>query len=147
MINSLYDKCKSKLFKKYKLRSDFGNRVHLVNSLPTELRGKVRYDITLDQTATDEIFGIYELWLHGNRKLMVKQELHTEYIDSDNHLFRDEHIDGNIYYIDIGVTDLELNRTKFYIFDDYVDGHPKSVWVLVEDILEGYKHNYIPYMV
>lgn len=151
MLNLLYNKFKNNvnlnLFKKHKSRADFGNRRHLVNLLPVELRDKVKYDVTHDQTVTDEVLGINEIWLHGNRKLIVKQALYIEYIERDYHLFKDDHIDGRIYYIDIGAVDLELNRTKFFIFDDYVDGNPKSVWVLVEDILEGYKHNYIPYMI
>lgn len=135
-------------FKNNKLRSDFSNREQLVNLLPSELRDKVRCDIRYGQTTTDEILGIDEIWFHGNHKLIVKQELYIEDIDGgDYYLFKDDHVDGKLYYIDIGVVDLELIKTKFFKFDDYENGVPKSVWVLVEDILEGYKNNYIPYMI
>ena len=146
MLNLFYNKFK-KCLKNIRLRSDFGNRIHLVKLLPSELKDKVKYNVNYGQIVTDDILGIDEIWLNGHRKLIVKQELYIEDLETDYHLFKDEHIDGKLYYIDIGVVDLELIKTKFFKFDDYEDGVPKSVWVLVEDILEGYKNNYIPYMI
>ena len=146
MLNLFYNKFK-KCLKQIRLRSDFGNRIYLVKLLPSELKDKVKYNVKYGQTVTDEILGIDEIWLNGHRKLIVKQELYIEDLETDYHLFKDEHIDGKLYYIDIGVVDLELIKTKFFKFDDYDNGTPKSVWVLVEDILDGYKANYIPYMI
>lgn len=146
MLNLFYNKFKN-CFKNSRLRSDFGNRLHLVKLLPSELKDKVKYNVKYGQTTTDEIFGIDEIWLHGNPKLIVKQELYIEDINGDYYLFKDDHTDGKLYYIDIGVIDLELIKVKFFKFDDYDNGIPKSVWVLVDDILEGYKTNYIPYMI
>ena len=146
MLNLFYNKFK-KCLKQIRLRSDFGNRVHLVKLLPSELKDKVKYNVNYGQIVTDDILGIDEIWLNGHRKLIVKQELYIEDLETDYHLFKDEHIDGKLYYIDIGVVDLELIKVKFFKFDDYDNGLPKSVWVLVEDILDGYKANYIPYMI
>ena len=146
MLNLFYNKFK-KCLKNIRLRSDFGNRIHLVKLLPSELKDKVKYNVKYGQIVTDDILGIDEIWLNGHRKLIVKQELYIEDLETDYHLFKDEHIDGKLYYIDIGVVDLELIKVKFFKFDDYDNGTPKSVWVLVEDILDGYKANYIPYMI
>ena len=95
MLNLFYNKFK-KCLKKIRLRSDFGNRTHLVKLLPSELKDKVKYNVKYDQIVTDEILGIDEIWLNGHRKLIVKQELYIEDLETDYHLFKDEHIDGKL---------------------------------------------------
>ena len=119
------------------IKNDFENKEHLIDQLPDKLKEKVNK--TEEKWYDDDIVGIDEIWLKNERKLIVKQELfYTNITEEDDSEFEEcEIIDGKMFYADIEENNLELYRTKFFKFDDYDNGVPKSVWLLVEDVLKG----------
>lgn len=122
---------------KIMIKNDFENKEHLIGQLPDKLKEKVNK--TEEKWYDDDIVGIDEIWLKNERKLIVKQELfYTNITEEDASEFEEcEIIDGKMFYADIEENNLELYRTKFFKFDDYDNGVPKSVWLLVEDVLKG----------
>lgn len=122
---------------KIMIKNDFENKEHLIDQLPDKLKEKVNK--TEEKWYDDDIVGIDEIWLKNERKLIVKQELfYTNITEEDDYEFEEcEIIDGKMFYADIEENNLELHRTKFFKFDDYDNGVPKSVWLLVEDVLKG----------
>lgn len=122
---------------KIMIKNDFENKEHLIDQLPDKLKEKVNK--TEEKWYDDDIVGIDEIWLKNERKLIVKQELfYTNITEEDDSEFEEsEIIDGKMFYVDVEENNLELYRTKFFKFDDYDNGVPKSVWLLVEDVLKG----------
>ena len=122
---------------KIMIKNDFENKEHLIDQLPDKLKEKVNK--TEEKRYDDDIVGIDEIWLKNERKLIVKQELfYINITEEDDFEFEEcEIIDGKMFYADIEENNLELYRTKFFKFDNYDNGVPKSVWLLVEDVLKG----------
>lgn len=122
---------------KIMIKNDFENKEHLIDQLPDKLKEKVNK--TEEKWYDDDIVGIDEIWLKNERKLIVKQELfYINITEEDAFEFEEcEIIDGKMFYADIEENNLELHRTKFFKFDDYDNGVPKSVWLLAEDVLKG----------